>query len=98
MTYTKQYIEANRETINMKKREKYSSEQRKAEYQMKRKEILKKGKEDRANCPLCGLDFRRLYIPRHIATRHKKQTAQNLTCGRDRSEIDDLSVHLYGSE
>ena len=89
MVYTKQYIEANRETINMKKREKYSSEQRKAEYQMKLEEILKNGKEDRANCSLCGLDFRRLYIPKHIATRH---TPKRITCP------DDLSVHLYGSE
>ena len=99
MVYTKQYIEANRETINMKRRQKYDSDLRKLEYQQKRESILKHEKEDRANCPLCGLDFRRLYIPRHIATRHKKHTvAQDVTCGRDRSEIDDLSVHLYGSE
>ncbi len=38
---------------------------------LKRDEILKKQKEDRQNCPLCGLDFRRLYIPKHIKIRHK---------------------------
>jgi hypothetical protein len=90
MAYTQEYIETHRDAINTKKRQKYSSERRRAEYYRTRGAILKKGREDRANCPLCGLDFRRLYIPRHIATRHKKQTAQNLT--------DDLSVHLYGSE
>ena len=70
MAYTQKYVETNRDKINEKRRVKYSSEVRKAQYQEKREEILKKGKEDRANCPLCGLDFRRLYISKHIATRH----------------------------
>jgi hypothetical protein len=89
MAYTRKYVEANREKINEKRRVKYSAEDRKAEYQQKREEILRKGKEDRANCPLCGLDFRRLYIPKHIATRH---APKKITCP------NDLSVHLYGSE
>jgi hypothetical protein len=71
MAYTREYVEANREKINEKRRVKYSTEHRKAEYQEKREEILRKGKEDRSNCPLCGLDFRRLYIKKHLITRHK---------------------------
>ena len=71
MAHTKKYVEANRDKINETRRDKYSSEQRKAEYQLKREEILRKGKEERAICPLCGLDFRRLYIPKHVVTRHK---------------------------
>lgn len=71
MAYTKKYLEANRECINEKRRSKYSSEIRKQEYAENREEILRKGKEDRALCPLCKLDFRRLYIRKHIMTRHK---------------------------
>ena len=74
MGYTKEYAEKNRETINEKRRNKYSSERRKEEYNEKRCAILEQGRSDRAECPLCGLDFRRLYIPKHIATRHKKKT------------------------
>ena len=84
-----EYIEANRDIINEKRRSRYSSEQRKAEYQQKRTKILKKSRLDRACCPLCGIDFRRLYIPQHIATRHNKRPKE--------AEADDLSIHLYGS-
>ena len=49
----------------------YDAEKRKVRYQRTRLEVLRKGKEDRAECPLCGLDFRRLYIKKHIVTRHK---------------------------
>jgi DNA repair exonuclease SbcCD ATPase subunit len=71
MAYSKEYLEANREIINQKRREKYDPNARQAYYDRTRVEMLEKGKLDRACCPLCGLDFRRLYIPRHIATRHK---------------------------
>ena len=74
MAYTREYVEANREKINEKRRLNYHTERRKVEYQRKRDEILKKQKEDRQNCPLCGLDFRRLYIPKHIKIRHEKAT------------------------
>ena len=79
MAYTREYVEANREKINLKRRQRYNTDYRKVEYQEKREEILRKGKEDRANCPLCGLDFRRLYIKKHIITRHKlKELPENL--------------------
>ena len=71
MAYSEKYLETNRDKINERRRVKYSTEYRKAAYKDKREEILRKGKEDRANCPLCGLDFRRLYIKKHIITRHK---------------------------
>lgn len=74
MAYTWEYVEANREKINEKRRVTYCTERRKVEYQRKREEILKSQKDDRANCPLCGLDFRRLYIPKHIKIRHNKAT------------------------
>ena len=73
MAYTQKYLETNREIINQKRRDKYVSRDRKAEYQLHREAILKRGKEDRASCPLCGLEFRRLYIPKHIKARHKEQ-------------------------
>lgn len=78
MPYTEKYAEANREKINEKRRDKYSSELRKAEYAAKRQDILQRGKEDRATCPLCNLDFRRLYIKKHIITRHKIDPPENL--------------------
>lgn len=71
MAYTQKYLEVNREKINERRRNKYSSKLRKEEYAEKREQILQKGKEDRATCPLCNLDFRRLYIKKHIVTRHK---------------------------
>ena len=75
--YDREYHAANREKINQKRREYYArqrcvrNEARRAAYVLKRDEILKKQKEDRQNCPLCGLDFRRLYIPKHVKIRHK---------------------------
>ena len=78
MAYTQKYVEANREKINEKRRAKYSPESRKAEYAETREETLKRGKEDRATCPLCNLDFRRLYIRKHILTRHKTNPPANL--------------------
>ena len=78
--YDREYHAANREKINQKRREYYArqrcvrNEAKRAAYVLKRDEILKKQKKDRQNCPLCGLDFRRLYIQKHIATRHNKAT------------------------
>ena len=74
MAYSKEYHAANRDLINKKRRERYNSEGRKAYYQRNRLAMLERGKQDRACCPLCGLDFRRVYIPKHIATRHKVKT------------------------
>jgi len=65
------YIEANRDMINYKRRMRYDSEARKKEYIENRESILLQKKNDRSQCPLCKLDFRRLYIPQHLITRHK---------------------------
>jgi hypothetical protein len=70
MGYTRAYLEKNREIINQKRRDKYNSDVRKEEYRANREDILAKSKTDRAECPHCGMSFRRLYIPQHIARRH----------------------------
>ena len=75
--YDREYHEANRERINQRHRENYMKHQesrnarRHEDYQCKREEILKKQKEDRAQCPLCHLTFRRVYVPRHMMLRHE---------------------------
>ena len=66
-----EYIEANRETINMKRRQRYNSEARKEEYRLNRVEILQKKKDDRTMCPLCSLAYGRFYLKKHLVTRHK---------------------------
>lgn len=86
-----EYIEANREIINEKRRNRYCSELRKEDYHQNREQILKKCRDDRMDCPLCGLEFRRLYIPKHIATRHNKKRSL------PEEDTDNLSVHMYGS-
>ena len=58
-------------SINENRRMNYSSEKRREVYERTRVEVLQKLKEDRAPCPLCGLDFRRLYIRKHLVTRHR---------------------------
>ena len=78
MAYTREYLEKNRDAINDKRRAKYCTEKRKAKYQQKREELLQRSKGDRACCPLCNLEFRRLYIKSHIVTRHKVQPPENL--------------------
>lgn len=69
-----------REEVNERRRKRYCSETRRELYQKKREEILESGKADRARCPMCQLDFRRLYIPRHIVTRHKVPVPADLVC------------------
>lgn len=71
MVYSREYYEKNRTLINSKTRLKYCSETRKKQYNDTRDTVLTRMKEDRATCPLCKLDFRRLYIRKHIHTRHK---------------------------
>ena len=78
MAYTREYLEKNRDAINDKRRAKYCTEKRKAKYQQTRETLLQKAKGDRACCPLCNLEFRRLYIKNHIATRHKVQPPEDL--------------------
>ncbi len=59
----------------------YDPAQRKAEYQRNRAVILQKSKTDRVQCPLCKLEYRRLYMPQHIQTRHKIQDVSKVwTC------------------
>ena len=66
-----EYIEANRETINLKRRQRYNSEARKEEYRLHRDDILQKKKEDRTMCPLCSITYGRFYLKKHLVTRHQ---------------------------
>jgi hypothetical protein len=63
--------EEKRDEYNASRRAKYVTYDRQAAYQKHKARISEEGKADRANCPLCGLGFRRLYIKKHIVTRHK---------------------------
>ena len=71
MGYSQKYFQLNQNRINAKRRDKYNSERRKAKYQENREQILLKLRQDRCLCPLCGLEYRRLYIKRHLIGRHK---------------------------
>ena len=76
MTYNKAYYQANRERICLQSRERYMRDReirnamRRAKYQVERRRLLDLQKADRTACPLCGLTFRRRYMPRHLSTRH----------------------------
>ena len=75
--YNKDWYEANRDRINEKRRIQYAedsngiNEKRRREYIAQREQILQRQREDRKECPLCHLTFRRSYLGRHVATRHK---------------------------
>jgi hypothetical protein len=72
MVSSQKYLDENREILNEKRRARYSSEERKLDYQKNRIQILEKKKNDREPCPMCGLMYRRAYITTHIKTRHEK--------------------------
>ena len=69
-------MEANREKINEHRRNKYDSGRRKEEYQQKREDILRRAKEDRLSCPICTIQYRRLYLKVHLQNRHKLDDVQ----------------------
>lgn len=39
-------------------------------YAERRETILRRMREDRALCPLCQMPYRRLYLKKHLRTRH----------------------------
>lgn len=89
------YHNANRDSINMKK---------KLLYQKTRVARLEKEKLDKRECPICvGISFRRLYLKKHLLTRHKldpDRVAELLCKPCDKKLEDDnidISTHLYGS-
>ena len=91
----RKYIEKNRESRNLKKRE---------DYMRDRNNILEKSRTDLKQCPICTINYRRLYLPHHMVNRHKIQRENlppDLLCKAvQKKELvgeDDLSVHLYGS-
>lgn len=71
MAYSKEYYQQNREVINKKRRDSYSSETRRKDYIMNKESILEKLKHNRKTCNLCRFDFRSSYLKKHLLTRHK---------------------------
>ena len=50
-------------------------------YVAHRESILREQRQDRAACPLCmGITFRRLYLKRHLLSRHKLSEAEAAAC------------------
>ena len=80
--YNKEWYEANRDRINKKRRIQYAedsngiNEKRRREYIAQREQILQRQREDRKECPLCHLTFRRCYVQKHINTRHMQKNKQ----------------------
>ena len=58
------------ETVNGRRRHHYDSEGRRQSYLKHRDATLRRLRDDRARCPLCHMDYRRLYLPQHMARRH----------------------------
>ena len=49
--------------------------QRKRElYAEKREDVLRRMREDRTLCPLCHMPYRRLYLKKHLLTRHLRNS------------------------
>ena len=80
MANSKEYLERNKEAINRQRRENYQSEVRRDKYRANREQILQKLRDDRAMCPLCSIEYRRLYLKRHLMGRH----------GLESSSVDEL--------
>jgi len=79
MVYDADYYESNKPHIRRQYRRYYASNAprlnagRRTRYAEAREVRLAKARHDRAPCPLCGLTFRRLYIPKHIELRHENK-------------------------
>ena len=46
-------------------------EMKRQKYQENREAILQKGRNDKQECPICKIEYRRLYLKRHLLSRHK---------------------------
>ena len=93
MESDRRYIEITRESRNAKKREQYVRD---------RDKVLEKSRTDLKQCPICTINYRRLYLPHHMVNRHLIQR-ENLPPGLLRKVVqnkylvgEDLSVHVYG--
>lgn len=90
----RKYIEKNRENRNAKKRENYMRD---------REKILERSRNDLKVCPICAINYRRLYLPHHMTKRHKiekENLPPDLLCKVvPKKDLggEGLSVHLYGS-
>ena len=53
--------------------------QRKRElYAEKREDVLRRMREDRTLCPLCHMPYRRLYLKKHLLTRHLRNSTSEV--------------------
>lgn len=90
----RKYIQKNRESRNTKKRE---------EYMRDRDKILERSRTDLKQCPICTINYRRLYLPHHMMNRHnihKENLPSDLLCKVVQKKDfvgEDLSDHMYGS-
>ena len=76
MGYSRAWYALNRERILAARRQRYdtvkeqANRARRSHYARHNESILKRQRQDRAQCPCCKLSFRRLYLPQHIRRRH----------------------------
>ena len=56
------FYHTHKDEINLKRRQ---------SYELKKDAISKAGKEDVRTCPLCNIDYRRVYLRAHLQNRHK---------------------------
>ena len=56
------FYNTHKDEINLKRRQSYD---------LKKDDISKAGKEDVRTCPLCNIDYRRVYLHAHLQNRHK---------------------------
>ena len=63
--------ETARQRRNELRREAYDPEVRKKRYAIDRESVSQRSKNMRGLCPLCNMDYRTPYIPRHLVKRHK---------------------------
>ena len=88
-----QYYQKHKEIVN---------ERRQTHYSKNREYILERMRNDTQECPICKMDFRRLYLKTHML-RHKLdvEKVNDLLCKPgDKKTVDDnhdISAHLYGS-
>ena len=75
-SYKREWRKQNASRVNAQRRARHAeiksqvNAARRHRYAQNAEAVLAKMKADRAECPICGRSCRRLYISRHIATRH----------------------------
>jgi hypothetical protein len=68
---TREWIEANRENINEKRRQRYMQEKEKEDWPERREKMLQRKKLAKQMCPICQIMYGKVYLKHHLAGRHK---------------------------